>query len=79
MKNKYKEYDFIINRKSTFADYDKLLTRYKIETYNDPREPKEPVFLIIDKQKGKKYVLTINALLAVAQALRMIENDWYND
>ena len=74
MKNKYKEYDFIINRKSTFADYDKLLTRYKIETYNDPREPKEPVFLIIDKQKGKKYVLTITALLEVAQALRMIEN-----
>ena len=75
MKNKYKEYEFIINRQSTFADYDKLLTRYKIEAYNDPREPKEPVFLIIDKQKGKKYVLTINALLAVAQALRMIEND----
>lgn len=75
MKNKYKEYDFIVNRQSTFADYDKLLTRYKIETYDDPREPKEPVFLIIDKQKGKKYVLTINALLEVAQALRMIEND----
>ena len=74
MKNKYKEYDFIVNRQSTFADYDKLLTRYKIETYDDPREPKEPVFLIIDKQKGKKYVLTITALLEVAQALRMIEN-----
>lgn len=75
MKSKYKDYDFIINRQSTFADYDKIMTRYKIETYNDPREPEEPVFLIIDKQKGKKYVLTISALLTIAQYLRMIENE----
>ena len=53
MKNKYKEYDFIINRKITFADYDKLLTRYKIETYNNPREPKEPVFLIIVSKRER--------------------------
>ena len=75
MKSKYKDYDFIINRQSTFADYDKLMTRYKIEIYNDPKEPKEPVFLIIDKQKGKKYVLTITTLLTIAQYLGMIENE----
>ena len=75
MKNKYKDYEFIIKRQSTFADYDKIMTRYKIEIYNDPKEPKEPVFLIIDKQKGKKYVLTITALLTIAQYLGMIENE----